>query len=144
MFLNRLPHNSKNWVRKKGSSRLIKFVLKMTSSKFKRNKENIEATGQGQPLKLIHGKDININSSWRRPICRWKKLWEEKNNYDQIWVLKYVGSSYKWSMKRIQKYDTERPITMDKYSQMKRFNYDCQLQVFMYDFMYIDTETMSM
>ena len=31
---------------------------------------------------------------------------------------------------------------MDKYSQLKRFHHDRQLQAYMYDFMYVDTETM--
>ena len=30
---------------------------------------------------------------------------------------------------------------MDKYSQMKKFNYDLRLQVYMYAFMYVNTET---
>ena len=32
---------------------------------------------------------------------------------------------------------------MNKYEQMKRFNYDLRLQVYMYDFMYVYTETMA-
>ena len=31
---------------------------------------------------------------------------------------------------------------MDKYAQMKRFHHDLRLQVYMYDFMYVDTKTM--
>ena len=31
---------------------------------------------------------------------------------------------------------------MDKYAQMKRFRHDQRLQVYMYDFIYVDPETM--
>ena len=31
---------------------------------------------------------------------------------------------------------------MDKYAQLKRFNHDCQTQVYIYDFMYVDPGTM--
>ena len=33
---------------------------------------------------------------------------------------------------------------MDKYSQLKRFHHDRQLQAYMYDFMYVDPETISL
>ena len=33
---------------------------------------------------------------------------------------------------------------MDKYTQLKRFHNDQQLQVYMYDFMYVDPETVTM
>ena len=33
--------------------------------------------------------------------------------------------------------------TMDKYAQMKSFNYDLRLQVYMYAFKYVDPETIS-
>ena len=32
---------------------------------------------------------------------------------------------------------------MDKYALMKRFHYDLRLQVYMYDFMYVNPETMA-
>ena len=32
---------------------------------------------------------------------------------------------------------------MDKYAQMKRFNYDLQIQVYKYGFMYVNPETMA-
>ena len=31
---------------------------------------------------------------------------------------------------------------MDENAQLKRFNHDCRLQVYIYAFMYVDTETM--
>ena len=33
--------------------------------------------------------------------------------------------------------------TMDKYAQIKRFYYEHQIQVYMYDLMYVDNETIS-
>ena len=39
--------------------------------------------------------------------------------------------------------ETEISETMDKYAQIKRFNYDFQLQVYMYYFMYVDPETIA-
>ena len=32
---------------------------------------------------------------------------------------------------------------MDKYAQMKMFHYECHIQVYMYDFIHADPETMS-
>ena len=32
---------------------------------------------------------------------------------------------------------------MNKYAQMKKFNCDHRIQVYMYDFMYVDPDTMS-
>ena len=32
---------------------------------------------------------------------------------------------------------------MDKYAQLKRFHHDCRIQVYMYAFMYVDPEKMS-
>ena len=31
---------------------------------------------------------------------------------------------------------------MDKYVQLKMFNHDCQIQVYIYNFIYVDPETM--
>ena len=42
-----------------------------------------------------------------------------------------------------KKSDTERLKTIDKFALVKRCNYDVQLQVFMYAFMYVDPKTMS-
>ena len=33
---------------------------------------------------------------------------------------------------------------MDKYVQLKRFHYECLIEVYMYDFMYVDPETISL
>ena len=41
-----------------------------------------------------------------------------------------------------EKSETERSKTIDRYAQMKRFHYYRWVQVYMYDFMYTDTETM--
>ena len=44
-----------------------------------------------------------------------------------------------------EKKNRDRKIKiMDKYEHMKRFHHDLQLQVYMYDFMYVDTETITM
>ena len=40
-----------------------------------------------------------------------------------------------------RKTETERSKIMDKYTQLKMFHRDLQLQVNMYDFMCVDTET---
>ena len=37
----------------------------------------------------------------------------------------------------------DRTIKYDKYVQMKRFNNDQHLQFYMYDFMYVDTDTIT-
>ena len=38
------------------------------------------------------------------------------------------------------KTETERSKIMYKYAQLKRFHHDLQLQVYMYDFKYVDSE----
>ena len=38
---------------------------------------------------------------------------------------------------------TERSKSMDKYAKMKRFIISCQLQVYMYAFIYVDPETIN-
>ena len=47
-------------------------------------------------------------------------------------------------MKRLQKEKSETNNNKkDKYAQMKRVHYDCQLQVYIYAFMYVNTEKMA-
>ena len=54
-------------------------------------------------------------------------------------LLKVItGEASKFYKKKKTK--TERSKTMDKYAQLKRFHRYCQLQVYMYDFMYVDPE----
>ena len=43
-----------------------------------------------------------------------------------------------------KKIETEESKIMDKYSQLKSFHQRCQLQVYMYAFMYVDTDTLPM
>ena len=43
----------------------------------------------------------------------------------------------------MKKTKTEGSKIMDKYSQLKRFHHDHQLLVYIYAFMYVDPETMS-
>ena len=42
-----------------------------------------------------------------------------------------------------KKPETERSKIMCKYEQQKRFNHDRRLQVYMYDFMYVDPQKMT-
>ena len=39
--------------------------------------------------------------------------------------------------------ETEQSIIMDKYAKLKMFHHDRRLLVYMYDFMYVDTEKMT-
>ena len=50
-----------------------------------------------------------------------------------------MGEASKGYKKKIP--EIERPKIIDKYAQMKRFNYGSQIQVYMYAFMYAYTET---
>ena len=74
----------------------------------------------------------------------------EETNIKEKWLLsdiggKYVGNSYRWSIKRLlkEKYDIERSKTMDKYEKMKRFHYNRRLQARLYAFMYVYPEIMT-
>ena len=39
------------------------------------------------------------------------------------------------------KKDTERSKSMDKYAKLKRLHHDLRLQVYIYNFIYVDTDT---
>ena len=43
---------------------------------------------------------------------------------------------------KTKKTEIELSIVMYKYAQLKRFHHEIRLQVYMYDFMYVDPETM--
>ena len=65
-----------------------------------------------------------------------------------IYMFSYIGGKYMLKVLKVEPtkgYKNKQQIhndkNMDKYAQLKRFNHDQRLQVYMYAFMYVDTQT---
>ena len=96
-------------------------------------------------LEIIPWKKSYSQDGWRRQRCGLRMNWKRRRilvryRWEKI-CWRFLQMKHQKVIKR--KTETKWSKIMDKYAQLKRFHCDYQLQVYMYAFMYVDSETMS-